>query len=108
MAYLISAQSVSGSGAGRNNCFAHCVEGSPAAYVLLECSGNSASATLWANAGDDDRSWLPVTSWAMSPNTTATAQLTTFYYKVMGTVDWASGGPDSGTVSMQYAPLKRL
>lgn len=111
MPYLISGQNVTGTGSGvlpRGGVQQFVgplhVEWADRAFVMLETSGNSASATLWGNAGDNR--WMAVTSWSGGVGTTATAQITSFFYSVCATVDWVSGGSRTGTVYMQYAPRK--
>lgn len=102
MSYLISGQNTSGSGNGA----IQGVHWSDMGYAMLEVSGNSASAALWGNVSDEARCWMKVTAWAQGPNTTATAQITGTFFKVMATVDWASGGTNTGKVYLQYSPRR--
>lgn len=106
MAFLVSGQSVTGTGSAQG--FAS-LDGrwSDRGYVMLECSGNSASASVWcspdaANVGD----WLLVTAWALGVNATATAQLTSYYPTVAAQVDWISGGARTALVNLQVVLRK--
>lgn len=90
---LLTGQNVTGTGVNTMDSRAYKV-----GYVTLRISGNSASASLWAS--DDNAGWMNVTSWAGGPNTTATAQLTTYYPYLAGSVTWASGGTNTGKVYM--------
>jgi hypothetical protein len=107
MAYLISGQSATGTGYVKGSAVA--AYWSDKGYVMLECSGNSASASLWttpdpANVPSD---WMQVTAWAAGPNTTATAQLSAFYPYLLGQVDWVSGGTNTATVNLQVVTRKQ-
>lgn len=99
--YLLSGQNFTGSGSAQLATY-----WSDMAYVLVESSGNSASASLMANVSDDTRTWMKVTSWAIGVNATATAQISSFFFKVRAQVDWVSGATNTGTVYFQYSQRK--
>lgn len=107
MAYLISGQSVTGTGV---DVFPALVNWSDMAYTVIESSGNSASASIWGNVSDDNRTWMKITGWAVGVNSTATAQITSFFYKVQAQVDWVSAGTggnsNTAKVYLQYAPRR--
>ena len=73
-------------------------------YFLVECSGNSASATLLASPHGGGH-WMPVTACALGAGQTATGQILDMWLPyVMGRVDWVSAGTLAGTVTMIYVP----
>ena len=96
--YLISGQNKVGTGVGATG--AKAMFWSDKIYVHIDCSGNSASASILASPDGASR-WLNITSWAIGVNATATAQLTAMYPFVIGQVDWVSGAANTGTVTMQ-------
>lgn len=101
MALLMSAQNVAGTASGRKGEFGQSMFRSDVGYVHIDCSGNSASATLLASPDGASR-WMAVTSWAMGPGTTATAQVQSFLPYVAAQLEWASGGTRTGTVTFYY------
>ncbi len=94
MAYglIFSAMDATGSGTARATYWSN------VSYVHIDCSGNSASATLVASPDGCGR-WMEVTSWAMGPSTTATAQVVSFFPFVNAHLDWVSGAARTGTVT---------
>lgn len=105
MAFLISGQNVTGTGSAQNNAS---LAGywSDKGYVFIECSGNSASASIWASPDPANGDWMQITGWALGVNTTATAQLSAYYPFVAAQVDWISGGARTALVNLQVVLRK--
>lgn len=103
MAWLISGQNVTGTGSAAGQA-SIATYWSDVAYVFVESSANSASASLWASPDPAYGGWLQITAWALKG--TATAQLTSFYPYLRAQVDWASGGTNTAKVNLQVVGRK--
>jgi hypothetical protein len=105
MAYalIFTAMNQTGSGTAR------AMYWSDKGYVHIDCSGNSASATLWASP-DGNGKWMSVTSWALGQNVTATAQVASFLPYVNASLDWVSAGTggNSPTAKVSFYFAGRL